>query len=331
VIDADMQHDETKLPAMLRRLTTTDADVVDDSRHVAGGGLGDWSETRARMSALATWRAKSEVGTALSDPISAVFAIKRDVFLLCVHGLSQQGSKILLGRLTSAPYTVKALEVPYVFRSRLRCEQGRCHGAGRVSLSADREAHQRADTSQVVLFSTVGLIGLLLHVAVLQTLKTAGAAFLTSQITATVAAMTLSYVINNAITYRSQRLKGARFVMGYVKFCLICAVGGVANIGVADLVLTGYDGWLVAGLAGAFVSALFNFGVATRFVWKQRGPRRRPAVRRVTTRLSPPNALGACSGCVSRSDRERRVRSDRFARTFRHAETRRRHSRERHW
>lgn len=279
VIDADMQHDETKLPEMLDLLRTTDTDVVVGSRHVAGGGLGDWSETRARMSGFATWCAKSVIGSEVSDPMSGFFAIKRDVFLLCIYDLSQQGYKILLDILTSAPRTLKVVEIPYVFRSRTA-------GESKVDVMVLAEflflliekLTKGVIPPKFVLFSMVGLIGLVLHMTVLEGLGAAGFAFRPAQIVATLSAMTLNYVINNSVTYRPQRLKGVRFVKGYVLFCLICGIGALANIGVADLVLSGFDSWPLAGLAGALMSAVFNFGVATQFVWSQRRRVRRPAV-----------------------------------------------------
>jgi dolichol-phosphate mannosyltransferase len=110
-------------------------------------------------------------------------------------------------------------------------------------------------------------------------MREGGAAFLPAQTAATFAAMTLNYVINNSVTYRSQRLKGARFVIGYVVFCLICSIGGLANIGVADLVLVGSGSWPLAGVAGAVMSAVFNFGAASQLVWNQRRRSRRPVVK----------------------------------------------------
>ena len=56
VMDADFQHDESKLPEMHARLIAEDADVVVGTRYSAGGGTGDWAEDRVRMSALANRR-----------------------------------------------------------------------------------------------------------------------------------------------------------------------------------------------------------------------------------------------------------------------------------
>ena len=89
-------------------------------------------------------------------------------------------------------------------------------------------------------------------------------------------AMSFNYVLNNSITYRSDRLKGARFVVGYLLFCLVCSLGAVANISVADVTLARLGSWPIAGAAGALMSAVFNFGVASRFVW---GRRHRPSAR----------------------------------------------------
>ncbi|MBP6809091.1 MAG: glycosyltransferase, partial [Chromatiaceae bacterium] len=40
VIDADLQHDETRLPLMLERIKAGELDLVVGSRYVAGGSLG---------------------------------------------------------------------------------------------------------------------------------------------------------------------------------------------------------------------------------------------------------------------------------------------------
>lgn len=285
VIDADLQHDERLLPQMLELIAAGGNDLVVGSRHVEGGSVGDWSKDRQAMSGFATWCANIVLGTGISDPMSGFFAIRRDVFHACVHDLSQQGYKILLDIVSSAPRELKITEIPYVFRNRTQ-------GESKVDLMIMLEflflliekVTRGLIPPRFVLFSAVGGLGLLFHLTVLQTLKAFGSTFLVAQSAATVTAMTLNYVINNSVTYRSQRLRGGRFVVGYFVFCLVCSIGGIANIGVADLVLAGIDNWPLAGIAGALMSAVFNFGVATQFVWTQRRRPRRPRVTRQRTR-----------------------------------------------
>ena len=51
VLDADLQHDETLLPRMLAVLENEPIDIVVGSRYVEHGSVGDWSGSRARISA----------------------------------------------------------------------------------------------------------------------------------------------------------------------------------------------------------------------------------------------------------------------------------------
>ena len=279
VIDADMQHDESLLPKMLEALSSSDADLVIGSRHVHGGGVGDWSVLRQRMSKFATWCATAVVGSEIADPMSGFFAIKRDLFHACVYDLSQQGYKILLDILTSSPRPLKVVELPYVFRTRT-------HGKSKMDLSAiieflflliDKLTHGLIPP-KFVFFCLVGAIGLGFHLAVLKIFHMMETSFFSAQIVATYSAMMLNYVINNSVTYRSQRLKGKNFFTGYLIFVLVCSIGSLANIGVAELVLNGYGSWQLAGTAGALMSAVFNFGGTTQLVWRQRRQARRPIV-----------------------------------------------------
>jgi dolichol-phosphate mannosyltransferase len=275
VIDADMQHDEKILPQMLRILQTTDNDLVIASRHVEGGGLGEWDKGRARMSALATWCSKLLIGGEIHDPMSGFFMTRRAVMDSAIYDLSQQGYKILLDILTSSPRPLKVAEVPYVFRDRL---------AGESKLDVMiiveyaflliEKLTRGLVPARFVLFSLVGGLGLFVHLGVLSVMKSFGERFLYSQLLATLIAMTFNYVVNNSVTYRSQRLSGMRFVLGYFIFCAVCSLGALANLSVANLAISHYDSWALAGLAGAIMSAVFNFSVLTKFVWgrKRRSP-----------------------------------------------------------
>lgn len=294
VIDADMQHDERLLPRMLELLKHGDVDLVVGSRHMDGGGVGDWAGDRQAMSRLATRCARALVGRAVSDPLSGFFAIRRDVFHACVHDLSQQGYKILLDILASSPRPLRIAELPYVFRNR-------AEGESKLDVMVLAEflfllvekLTRGLVPPRFVLFSIVGGIGLVFHLAVLELVGAMGVTFRTAQTVATVSAMTLNYVINNSVTYRSQRLRGARFWTGYLIFCLVCSVGAIANIGVADLVLGGSGSWPIAGAAGALMSAVFNFGAASRLVWGRRRRRSTRAVPHEQSLIAPGAGSGA--------------------------------------
>ena len=133
---------------------------------------------------------------------------------------------------------------------------------------------------KLMMFLWVGCCGLVWHLAALRAMEALGAGFLTAQVVATLAAMTLNFAMNNRLTYRAERLKGASLFHGYLVFCAVCSLGAVANVSVASMVMSRDQSWPVAGLAGAVMSAVFNFEVASRLVWGIGQQRRARAARR---------------------------------------------------
>lgn len=275
VMDADFQHDEAKLPVMYHRLIDEEADVVVGTRYAGAGGVGDWNATRAKMSNFANTLSRRLVGNQTTDPVSGFFVIRRSVFVSTLYGLSQQGYKILIDLLTSADRPLKVLEEPYQFRSR-------AEGESKISMMVLAEfAFLLIDKvtrgwipPRFVLFVGVGGLGLLIHLCILLTGAKANLGFLDAQVLATFTAMVFNYVVNNEFTYRDRRLVGWRFGRGLVLFMLICSIGALANVGVAELAIQRTHSWTAAGILGALMGAVFNFGAASSIVWGQHKRRR---------------------------------------------------------
>jgi dolichol-phosphate mannosyltransferase len=120
VIDADLQHDEKVLPAMLAKLRSGEADLVAATRYVAGGSAASFSEKRGAISQLATRLTHRLVGTKLSDPMSGFFMMRRDRFDEIVPRLSPAGFKILLD--IAAGSKLRVAEQPYSFGERFEGE-----------------------------------------------------------------------------------------------------------------------------------------------------------------------------------------------------------------
>ncbi|NTV28821.1 MAG: polyprenol monophosphomannose synthase [Candidatus Omnitrophica bacterium] len=118
VMDADLQHDEAILPAMLSAIKSQGLDIVVGSRYVEGGGVKDWSAQRVAASQGATRFARALTGVQVLDPMSGYFMLRREFLQHCVHLLNGKGFKILLDLLMSAPGPVKFREIPYTFRLR---------------------------------------------------------------------------------------------------------------------------------------------------------------------------------------------------------------------
>ena len=272
VIDGDLQHDETVLPAMAQALQADPAlDLVVGSRFVAGGGTGDWDKDRVAKSAFATRLSRQVLKADLSDPMSGFFMLRTGLVRELVPHLSAIGFKILLDIMTNAPRPLRFEELPYTFRVRTEGESKLDHVVAMEFLIAlyDR-IMGRFVPVRFAMFSAIGAVGALVHFVVLGLLfRELRVVFVTATIAATAVAMTFNFFLNNALTYRDTRLTGARALFdGWVSFCAVCSVGAVANVGVAAFLYDARsDTWIVSALAGIAVSAVWNFALSSRFVW----------------------------------------------------------------
>jgi dolichol-phosphate mannosyltransferase len=272
VMDADLQHDETVLMAMLEKLRGGDLDLVVASRYLEGMVDEGFGRARARISAQATVMTARLLGIRISDPMSGFFMIRRDVFETLAPKLSSQGFKILLDLVATAEGRLRTAEVPYVFRTRL-------HGESKLDtqVAFAYAALLLAKTTNDLVslrflsFCLIGLSGIGVHMLVLTLgLELFNVSFAGAQIAATLCAITSNYILNNAITYRDMRLRGFGFVLGWLEFTLICGIGAMSNVGMASYIYNQHIDWALAGLSGAVVGVAWNYMVSTMLVWKAR-------------------------------------------------------------
>src|SRR3546814_14277861 len=72
--------------------------------------------------------------------------------------------------------------------------------------------------------------------------------FREGQTMAVLTAMTFNFVLNNRLTYRDMRLKGAAFIKGLFTFYAVCFVGAIGNIGVGEMIYDLDNRWWRGGL-----------------------------------------------------------------------------------
>jgi dolichol-phosphate mannosyltransferase len=263
VMDADLQHDEGILPRMLSEIERGDADVVVGTRYAAGGSTGAWNRGRALLSRIATAASRAVLTQHLSDPMSGFFMLRRTVLDATVRDLSGLGFKILLDILTAAKQPLRVTEVPYTFRKRF---SGESKLGGLVIweyglLLAHKMVGRRVPVP-VLTSSVVSGLGVLIHMVVLAvTLQGDLAGFTAAQAIATATAVVGVFTLNNVFTRRDPRLKGWAWPRALTRFMLACGVGAVPNIGIATYLMESHATWAVAGLAGALVSAVWNYAV----------------------------------------------------------------------
>jgi len=269
VMDADLQHDEMILPAMLAALRAQNLDIVIGSRYVEGGTTGDWSAGRKEISRLAGRLAKGLVPAELRDPMSGFFVVKSSVLRDAARRLSGYGYKILLDLFVSAGRPLRFAEIPYAFKPRI-------HGESKLDtlvaweylmLVVDKRiGHLIAP--RLLFFVLVGGSGVALHYLVLSTLYLElGLSFTVAMLAGTVLAMTSNFFFNNLFTYRDQRLRGMKLVRGILSFYAICGTGALANIGIAAYAFSRNLQWALSAAAGIIVGTLWNYLATARFTW----------------------------------------------------------------
>lgn len=272
VMDADLQHDHGILPALIAAIEIDEVDLAigtrawgDDKKDL---GFSVW---RARASGLATQLAQLALKAQITDPMSGFFAIRRNKFDAVAPYLTSDGFKILLDILASSPSTLRTSEVSYTF---LKRQEGTSKFDFRAMADFVGLVVNKISLGIVPhrfsLFAIVGGLGVIVHLLAMRAAFDAALTFEDAQIMGTLVAMSSNFLLNNLLTYRDMKLRGARFVAGLLKFYLVCSVGAVANVGFADWVFARHQSWWVSAIAGILVGSIFNYGMSSSFVWSSR-------------------------------------------------------------
>lgn len=274
VIDADLQHDETRLPTMLALLQSDPAlDIVIGSRNVEGGSAGNGlSRIRKWGSDTATGLTRRMLGITASDPMSGFFMVRRTSFNQVVTELQTAGFKILSDMLSAARGRWKVAEVPYTFRSR-HSGQSKMDTAVAVEFLSLLLARMTGGLVSVrfVLFAGVGFSGIFVQLLVVRVmLSLMPGSFAVAQAIGVFVAINTNFLLNNAFTYRDRALKGREFWRGLFSFYLVCAFGALMNVGIAELIYSAMPQWAVASAAGAVAGAMWNFLASSLFTWRTR-------------------------------------------------------------
>ena len=269
VMDADLQHDERLLPAMLKSISTEDADLVVGSRYVDGGCVEAWNPVRLALSRVATFATCLLLRVDLTDPMSGFFMIRAEA----MRGLAARGPgkgfKLLLDIVASSPSPLRVVELPYRFGVR---KSGQSKLGARVVwyflLLLMRQAAARIPR-RFLKFCFIGGSGVLVHLAVLWTTQRwLHASFPAAQTGAVLVAIASNFWLNNRLAFNDVRLHGARFLTGMSRFAALCALGAVVNVAVAEALYRAEFARMACAVVGIVAGALCNYLTVSRFVWR---------------------------------------------------------------
>jgi dolichol-phosphate mannosyltransferase len=301
LMDGDGQHDPAQLAVLLNQLNSAQADFALVSRYGGDSGAGSGLSGRRHLfSRLATGVTRMTLGVRITDPLSGQFLFRRDWYQQARPRLSGIGFKILVDLVMSGERPARAVEAYGALR-------GRIAGASKLDLRVIAELMaliiaKRTNglvPARLAMFLGVGAIGTVVHLATLQAMRAAGAAFWLAQATAILIAMTGNFLLNNALTFRDARLTGAAAVRGLGMFYVGCLTGAVLSEGLGLAIRAMIGGWVVPALTGAVAGALFNFHFNRTLTWRvsprrlARGGQPEPAAPSVHEIHPPPRLVSA--------------------------------------
>lgn len=282
VMDADLQHPPEVLPGLLEAIEKG-ADIAVGSRYVPGGGCLGWSFIRRMMSKGAIFIAHLMLPATrkVKDPMSGLFAFRRDV--VKDAKLNPSGFKILLEILIMGKFK-SVTEVPFTFITR---ERGESKLTTRQQVDYLKHIYslmrRTGELARFIKFCLVGGSGVIVNYG-LYWILTRFAGFTpindiaASGIASGNLAMAISietsiitnFFLNNHFTFADRKAKKAgAFLRALFNFNLICIIGGLIQIGIANLfaVTIGIND-LIAVLVGIAVATLWNYFLNNWWTWK---------------------------------------------------------------
>ena len=273
VIDADLQHPPETLLNLLAEIKRG-ADLATASRHVAEGGVSDWSMIRRFLS-----RGAQTLGLVIlpgvvgrvSDPMSGYFMVRRS----CIAGkmLNPAGYKILIEVLGRGDIRWIG-EVGYVFQER---QEGESKVTWKQYIEYLRHLLRlrfaRWPMGKFLRFGLVGFSGVFVNMAALYVLRNFCNLELTrSLILAAELAIINNFLWNDLWTFGeiSRRQRGHRQrLKRLLKFNTICLMGLILNVLLVNVMFNifGMNEYL-ANLIAIVAVTLWNFWINMKLSWR---------------------------------------------------------------
>ena len=282
VMDADLQHPPEVVPSLIKAINDG-ADIAIGSRYIKGGGCEGWSLLRRIMSKGAAFLSHLFLPSTrkIKDPMSGFFVIKRDV--VKEAKLNPSGFKILLEILMLGTWK-SAVEVPFMFVTRSRGESKLNAKQQMDYLKHIYSLMQRTgELVRFIKFCVVGGSGVIVNVGLYWILTEYGgftaiddtsSGILSGNLALTISIETsiiTNFILNNFFTFSDRNTGGIiSFLKRLLNFNLICVIGALIQIGVANLfaVVIGWDD-VLSVIIGVIIAFFWNYLLNNFLTWKK--------------------------------------------------------------
>ena len=273
VMDADGQHDPSYIKLALKTIELKKVDIVLGSRFAQGSIIKGLSQERKSSSSLANSLARLSLYGSynyLTDYMSGFFVFKRNVCIDLVEKIDVQGFKFFYELLAISRGQLKIFEIPLIFKERM-------HGNSKLDLpvvwdfliSLLHSFSGRIVPRRAVSFALVGATGVFVQLLTIYfLLALTKFNFQTVLPVGVIIAASSNFIINNILTFRSNKLLGKKFYTGLVKFLLVSSLPIIANVGVTNIFYSQFStNTFLSQLAGIFVVFIWNYAASSKVVW----------------------------------------------------------------
>ena len=273
IMDADGQHEPNSIINGLKKFNNKNIDIIIGSRFLEESIIKGLSSKRESGSSIANFLARITLHSGykkLTDYMTGFILLKRNSCIKYIEKIDVNGFKFLYELLSLSKGKLKVIEIPLVFGFRE-------FGKSKLDLaviwdfliSLIHNFFGRIIPRRAFSFALVGLIGVFVQMfAIYFLLAVTDFDFEKILPVGVILAATSNYIINNILTFRSNKLSGKNFYFGLFKFLLVASLPIIANIGVANLFYNQLSSnTFFAQIAGILVVFIWNYAASSRVVW----------------------------------------------------------------
>ncbi len=273
VMDSDGQHEPKAIEMAVNQLITQELDLVVGSRFLNESELKGLTRNRRNGSFFANIFARFSLSRHyrhITDYMSGFIVLRLRSCIPFVLKVDVNGFKFLYELLAISRGQLLVREIALTFQPRIS-------GESKLDIaiiwdfliSFLHTITLRVFPRRAISFAIVGLTGVfvqLFSTHLIIVISEVG--FAQALPFSVVIAASSNYLINNALTFRAQRLRNWSLIRGLLKFLLVASLPVMANVGLATsfyTFITPSELW--AQMSGIVVVFVWNYAASSRFVW----------------------------------------------------------------
>ncbi len=273
IMDADGQHKVEDVNSAIKKLSFERLDVVIGSRFLSGASVKGISQKRKKGSNIANKLARYSLPKKygkITDYMTGCSILNRKSCINYIKKIDVNGFKFIYELLSISKGTLNVGEIPFSIQSRK-------DGVSKFDIaiiwdfliSLIHTFLKRNIPRRAISFGLVGSTGVIVQILAFYTIRFLFVLdFENALPISVICAASSNFLINNWLTFRNQKLKNKKLIVGLLKYLLVSSLPIVANVGIATSFYNNISpNSLFSQLAGIIIVFIWNYGASSKLVW----------------------------------------------------------------